>query len=80
VIYLAFFLFMAGTRSLLLNVATGLEPGVIALIVTAAGVTGPLILHRLVRKTGLAFLFERPAAFRLDQASIRVAKTGERVA
>jgi uncharacterized membrane protein YcfT len=89
VIYLAFFLFMASTRSLLLNVATGLEPGVIALIVTAAGVIGPLILHRLIRKTGLAFLFERPAAFHLapartgsaaDEASIRVAKTGERVA
>jgi uncharacterized membrane protein YcfT len=65
VIYLAFFLFMAGTRSLLLNVATGLEPGMIALIVTTAGVVGPLVLHRLTKGSGLAFLFERPAAFHL---------------
>jgi uncharacterized membrane protein YcfT len=65
VIYLAFFLFMAGTRWLLLNVATGLEPGMIALIVTIAGVVGPLCLHRLTKGTRLAFLFERPAAFHL---------------
>jgi len=68
VIYLAFFLFMAGTRWLLLDAATGLEPGMIALIVTAAGVVGPLVLHRLVKGSGLAFLFERPAAFRLVSA------------
>lgn len=89
VIYLAFFLFMASSRWLLLNAATGLEPGVIALVVTAAGVTGPLLLHRLIRGSRLAFLFVRPAAFHLaaappssaaEAASIRVAKTGERVA
>jgi uncharacterized membrane protein YcfT len=68
VIYLAFFLFMAGTRWLLLNVATGLEPGMIALIVTIAGVVGPLCLHRLTKGTRLAFLFERPAAFHLVSA------------
>src|SRR5262245_25715883 len=65
VIYLAFFLFMAGTRWLLLNVATRLEPGLIALIVTIAGVVGPLVLHRLTGGSRLAFLFERPAAFHL---------------
>jgi uncharacterized membrane protein YcfT len=80
VIYLAFFLFMAGTRWLLLKVATGLEPGMIALIVTAAGVIGPLILYRLTMGGRLAFLFERPAVFHFAPASIRVAKTGERVA
>jgi uncharacterized membrane protein YcfT len=68
VIYLAFFLFMAGTRWLLLEVATGLEPGMIALIVTTAGVVGPLVLHRLVQGTRLAFLFERPPAFHLVPA------------
>ncbi len=61
----------------------------IALVVTAAGVTGPLLLHRLIRGSRLAFLFKRPAAFHLaaappssaaEAASIRVAKTGERVA
>jgi uncharacterized membrane protein YcfT len=65
-IYLAFFLFMAGTRWLLLHVATGLEPGVIALIVTAAGVAGPLVLRHLTRGSRLAFLFARPAAFHLS--------------
>jgi uncharacterized membrane protein YcfT len=80
VIYLAFFLFMAGTRWLLLAAATGLDPGMIALIVTAAGVVGPLVLHRLIRGSRLAFLFERPAACHLAAAPIRVAKTGERVA
>ena len=68
VIYLAFFLFMAASRWLLLDVATGLDPGIIALIVTGAGVVGPLVLHRLVKGTGLAFLFERPSAFHLVPA------------
>ncbi|MET0482675.1 MAG: acyltransferase family protein [Aestuariivirgaceae bacterium] len=68
VIYLAFFLFMAGTRWLLLEVATGLDPGMIALIVTTAGVVGPLVLHRVVQRTRLAFLFERPPAFHLVPA------------
>ena len=61
----------------------------IALVVTAAEVTGPLLLHRLIRGSRLAFLFVRPAAFHLasapsgraaEAASIRVAKTGGRVA
>jgi uncharacterized membrane protein YcfT len=80
VVYLAFFLFMAGTRWLLLDAATGLDAGMIALIVTAAGIVGPLVLHRLTRGSRLAFLFERPAAFHLAPAPIRVAKAGERVA
>ncbi|HET7678861.1 MAG TPA: acyltransferase family protein [Xanthobacteraceae bacterium] len=63
VIYLAFFLFMAGTRVLLLR--TGLVPsiGLMSVIVTSAGIVGPLMLFWLVRRTPLKFLFERPARF-----------------
>lgn len=68
VIYLAFFLFMAGTRSLLLKFAPGFDLGIIALMTTAAGVIGPLLLFWATRKTGLVFLFRRPPAFRLPLA------------
>jgi uncharacterized membrane protein YcfT len=63
VIYLAFFLPMAATRIVLLK--TGFVPdiGTMSLIVTLAGVAGPLLLYWLVRGTALRFLFERPAAF-----------------
>jgi uncharacterized membrane protein YcfT len=63
VIYLAFFLFMAGTRVVLLK--TGLVPdiGLMSAIVTFAGVLGPLTLFWLTRGTPLRFLFERPERF-----------------
>jgi uncharacterized membrane protein YcfT len=65
VIYLAFFLFMAAARTALVRSGAIADAGTIALLVTAAGVVGPLILHRLVRGGRLRFLFERPARFRL---------------
>ena len=63
VIYLAFFLFMAATRVFLLK--TGLVPdiGLMSVIVTGAGVLGPLMLYWTVRSTPLRFLFERPERF-----------------
>jgi uncharacterized membrane protein YcfT len=63
VIYLAFFLPMATTRTLLLR--TGLIPdiGTISLIVTIAGVLGALAIWRIALAAGANFLFERPAAF-----------------
>ena len=63
VIYLAFFLPMATTRTLLLR--TGLIPdiGTISLIVTIAGVLGALAIWRIALAAGADFLFERPAAF-----------------
>jgi uncharacterized membrane protein YcfT len=63
VIYLAFFLPMAATRTLL--VKTGIIPdvGAMAAIVTTAAVVAPLVLHWLVRGTWFGFLFERPARF-----------------
>ena len=64
-IYLAFFLFMASTRAVLLRLVPDLDLGVVSLIVTAAGVTGPVLLFWTVRRTPLAFLFRRPHWARL---------------
>ena len=66
-VYLAFFLPMAVTRILLLK--TGIVPdlGTVALMVTAAGVVGPLLLHWLVTGTRFDFLFRRPAFFCIDR-------------
>jgi uncharacterized membrane protein YcfT len=63
VIYLAFFLPMAATRTLLLR--TGLIPdiGTISLIVTVAGVVGSIAIWRIALALGANFLFERPTAF-----------------
>jgi uncharacterized membrane protein YcfT len=66
VVYLAFFLPMAVTRTVLLK--TGIVPdlGTVALIVTAIAAVTPLLFHGLVRGTWAAFLFRRPDALRLD--------------
>ncbi len=68
VIYLAFFLFMAGSRAVLLRYAPGLGPSFIAAMTTLAGVTGPLLLFWATRNTKLAFLFKRPAWAKLPRA------------
>jgi uncharacterized membrane protein YcfT len=67
VIYLAFFLPMLTTRLVLLK--TGLVPdvGAMALIVTIAGIVGPLVIWWLVRNTRLNFLFVRPERFTLKR-------------
>ena len=66
VVYLAFFLGMAASRSLLLK--TGIVPdlGAVALLVTASGIAVAVALFLAVRRTRLAFLFERPAWARLS--------------
>ena len=63
VIYLAFFLPMAATRTLLLRTGVIHDIGTISLIVTIAGVAGALVLWRITLAVGANFLFERPAAF-----------------
>ncbi|MGE0212810.1 MAG: acyltransferase family protein [Parvibaculaceae bacterium] len=65
VIYLSFFLFMAASRSVLLKLGLENHPSLVSLVVTAAGVTGPVLLYWAVRGTRLKFLFERPGFFRL---------------
>jgi uncharacterized membrane protein YcfT len=63
VIYLAFFLPMAATRTLLLK--SGLIPdiGTISLIVTIAGVVGALVIWKAALALHANFLFERPETF-----------------
>jgi len=62
VIYLAFFLPMAATRTLLLRAGLIHDIGAISLVVTIAGIVGALALWQLALKVGANFLFERPAA------------------
>jgi uncharacterized membrane protein YcfT len=64
VVYLAFFLPMAATRLALVRTGLISDGGTIALIVTAAGVTVPIIVRTLTQSTPFSFLFERPAFFR----------------
>jgi uncharacterized membrane protein YcfT len=63
VIYLAFFLPMAATRTLLLRTGLIHDIGTISLVVTVVGVFGALAIWRIALKAGANFLFERPAAF-----------------
>ena len=63
VIYLAFFLPMATTRTLLLRTGLISDIGAISLVVTVAGVVGALVIWRIALAAGANFLFERPAAF-----------------
>jgi uncharacterized membrane protein YcfT len=68
VIYLAFFLPMAATRTILLKTGIITDLGTVSLIVTAAGVIGALCWYWAVRKTPFRFLFERPAWAKLRPA------------
>jgi uncharacterized membrane protein YcfT len=63
VIYLAFFLPMAASRTLLLHAGLIHDIGTVSLIVTLAGVIGALAIWWAARGTRANFLFERPAAF-----------------
>src|SRR5271170_6878117 len=63
VIYLAFFLPMAATRTLLLRTGLSADIGTISLVVTIAGVVGALAIWRIALMAGATFLFERPTAF-----------------
>lgn len=71
VVYLAFSLFMGTTRIMLVKVWPGLEPSLISLLSTAAGVVGPLVLHALTKETFLDFLFRRPQWARIDERPLR---------
>jgi uncharacterized membrane protein YcfT len=73
VVYLAFFLPMAVTRTALLKFAPDLDLGTVALIVTVAGVVTPLLLHLLVKNTPARFLFRRPAWAKLQPPAARSA-------
>ncbi|MBR1171376.1 acyltransferase family protein [Bradyrhizobium liaoningense] len=63
VIYLAFFLPMASTRTLLLRTGVIADIGTVSLLVTVAGVLGALVIWQGALRLGARFLFERPDAF-----------------
>ena len=63
VIYLAFFLPMATTRTLLLRTGLIHDIGTVSLVVTVAGLVGALLIWCVALAAGADFLFERPAAF-----------------
>jgi uncharacterized membrane protein YcfT len=67
VVYLAFFLPMAATRTALLKAGIVPDLGTVALIVTAVAALTPLLFHEFVRGTWASFLFRRPNALRLDR-------------
>lgn len=61
VIYLAFFLPMAIARAVLIRTGLIQDVGTISLLVTIAGVLGPVLLYAVIAGTGYGrFLFERP--------------------
>jgi uncharacterized membrane protein YcfT len=67
VVYLAFFLPMAVSRALLLKLGIIPDIGAISLLVTLAGIAGPVALYWLIQRAGIGwFLFERPAWARID--------------
>jgi uncharacterized membrane protein YcfT len=62
-IYLAFFLPMASTRTLLLKTGVIHDIGTVSLIVTLVGVAGALLIWRAALAVHANFLFERPDSF-----------------
>jgi len=78
VIYLAFFLPMATTRTVLLKTGLIADIGAQALIVTIAGVVGALIIWGLTRWSGYGtFLFRRPDTFLLVPRRGAIAQPAE---
>jgi uncharacterized membrane protein YcfT len=75
VIYLAFFLPMAATRTLLIKTGVIADVGIMSVIVTVMGVVLPLCLFWLVRGTRASFLFERPARFWLTGKPLKKSAT-----
>ncbi len=67
VIYLAFFLPMAASRTLFLKFGAIENLGAISLMVTLIGISTPIFLFWAVRNTPLSFLFARPDSVSLLQ-------------
>jgi uncharacterized membrane protein YcfT len=63
VIYLAFFLPMAATRTILFHTDVIGNVGAMSLTVTAVALFGALAIWRIALKSGARFLFERPDVF-----------------
>jgi uncharacterized membrane protein YcfT len=68
-IYLAFFLPMALTRTILIRTGIITDIGLISLLTTAVAVLVPLLIERALRHTPLFILFRRPAWAHLPAAA-----------
>ncbi|WP_099867125.1 acyltransferase family protein [Pararhizobium haloflavum] len=81
VIYLAFFLPMAVTRTALLKLGIIADVGTMSLITWIAAVSGPVVLYLVIQWSGWGrFLFERPRWARLEGATPRAAEQGNSAA
>jgi uncharacterized membrane protein YcfT len=68
VVYLAFFLPMAVSRAVLLKLGIVTDVGTVSLLVTMAGIVGPVLLYATIQWSGWGrFLFERPQWARIDR-------------
>ncbi|WP_349369869.1 acyltransferase family protein [Salinarimonas sp.] len=76
-VYLAFFFPMAATREILIRTGIVEDVGLVSLVVTLVAVIAPLVLERIVRRTPLSFLFERPAFARLTPRPRAVVQPAE---
>lgn len=70
VVYLSFFLFMATARTVGLKLWPTINPDVLSMLTTLAGVIGPMLLHWLLRESRLDFLFKRPAWVSLKRVEL----------
>jgi uncharacterized membrane protein YcfT len=77
VVYLAFFLPMAITRTVMLKLGFIHDIGTVSVIVTLVAAITPLLFFSLVRGTWANFLFERPQAFRLEAPRRRTLQPAE---
>ncbi|MCK1492163.1 acyltransferase family protein [Bradyrhizobium sp. 180] len=66
IVYLAFFLPMAFTRTVLIKSGLIASVGAMSIIVTAMGVLVPFAMWQVAIRTGMHFLFERPKQFWLS--------------
>lgn len=74
VVYLAFFLPMAVVRIAMIKLGFT-DPGMLSLLVTIAGVTGPVVFYEIIQRFGvLGFLFRRP-----DWARVKFGSAGPRI-
>lgn len=76
-IFLSYFIFMAGLRVVMLKLGWYGGPDSLALLITAAGVVGPLLAYKMAANTRLVYLFRRPPFFIIAQtkpARIQLAK------
>lgn len=67
IVFLSYFLFSVATRIILLKTGFIDDVSLIVIVASLAGIIGPVVAYFLVKNTPLAFLYERPEAFKISQ-------------